>query len=69
MRNPFTEHPNCFGQGYWQHFGFALEVAGRAFVIALLALLHAVFPFLSPAAAGDRLLALADEVRAARARR
>lgn len=69
MRNPFTEHPHCAGQTYWQHMGFALQVAGRAFVIALLAALHAVFPFLSPAAAGDRLLALADEVRAARAKR
>jgi hypothetical protein len=69
MRNPFTEHPRSAGQTYLQHLGFALSVAGRAAVIALLAALHAVFPFLAPAAAGDRLLALADEVRAARARR
>ena len=61
-------HPNAAGQGYWQHMGFALSVAGRAFVIALLAALHAVFPFLVPAAAGDRILTLADEIRAARAK-
>lgn len=68
MRNPFTEHPNHAGQGYWQHLGFALSVAGRAFAIAVLAAVHAVFPFLVPAAAGDRVLALAEEIRALRAR-
>jgi len=68
MTNPFTAHPNAAGQGYWQHCGFALVVAGRAFAIALIAALHALFPFLMPATAGDRLLALADEVRAARAK-
>jgi hypothetical protein len=69
MTNPFTEHPRSAGQGYWQHMGFALSVAGRALLVALLAAIHAVFPFWAAAAAGDRLLALADEVRAARARR
>ena len=68
MRNPFTEHPRSAGQGYWQHLGFALSVAGRASVIALLAALHAVLPFLAPAAAGDRILALAEEIRALRAK-
>lgn len=68
MRNPFTEHPNSAGQGYWQHFGFAMSVAGRAAVAALFAALHALFPFLWPAAAGDRLIALAEEIRAARAK-
>jgi len=69
MANPFTAHPNRFGQGYWQHCGFALAVAARAAVIALLSVVHALFPFLATTAAGDRLLALADEVRAARAKR
>jgi hypothetical protein len=68
MRNPFTEHPRSAGQGYWQHMGFALAVAARALAIALFAALHAVFPFLVPAAAGDRLIALADEIKALRAR-
>ena len=69
MANPFTEHPRMAGQTYWQHLGFALSVAGRAAAIALLATVHAVFPFLMPAAAGDRILALAEEIRALRARR
>lgn len=68
MSNPFTDHPRSAGQSYWQHCGFALSVAGRAAVIALLAALHAVFPFLAPAAAGDRILALAEEIRALRAK-
>lgn len=67
MSNPFTAHPNAAGQGYWTHMGFALGVAGRALYVALAATVHALFPFLAQATAGDALLALADEVRAARA--
>ena len=68
MSNPFTAHPNAAGQGYWQHFGFASVVAGRTFVIAVIAAVHAVFPFVAATVAGDRLIALADEIRAARAK-
>ena len=69
MSNPFTEHPNAAGQGYWQHMGFGMLAAGRAFVIALIAFVHAVLPFLFTTTAGDRLIALADEIKAARAKR
>lgn len=68
MSNPFTAHPNAAGQGYWQHFGFAIVVAGRVLVIGLIAAVHALLPFLFTAAAGDRLIALADEIKAARAK-
>ena len=68
MSNPFTAHPNAAGQGYWQHFGFAIVVAGRVLAIALIAAVHALLPFLFTTAAGDRLIALADEIKAARAR-
>ena len=68
MSNPFTAHPNAAGQGYWQHLGFALVVAGRVLVIALIAFVHAALPFLFTATAGDRLIALADEIKAARAK-
>jgi hypothetical protein len=68
VSNPFTAHPNAAGQGYWQHFGFAMTTAARAFAIALIAALHALLPFVAQTAAGDRLLALADEIRAARAK-
>jgi hypothetical protein len=66
VSNPFTAHPRAAGQGYWQHCGFALAVAGRAAAIAAIAAVHAVLPFLAQTAAGDRILKLADEVRAAR---
>lgn len=64
--NPFTAHPHTAGQGYWQHCGFALRVAGRALLIALIAVLHALLPFWFQTGASDRLLKLADEIRAAR---
>ena len=69
MTNPFTEHPHSAGQDYWQHLWFALLVAGRCFWIGVLATVHALFPFLATAAAGDRLLELAEEIRALRAKR
>ena len=69
MNNPFTAHPNAAGQGYWVHLWFASLVAGRCIGIGLLAAVHAVFPFLATTAAGDKLIALADEVRALRAKR
>ena len=69
MKNPFTEHPNSAGQGYWTHLWFAGIVALRCFWIGVLATVHALFPFLATAAAGDRLLELADEIRALRAKR
>ena len=68
MSNPFTVHPNAAGQGYWQHFGFAMSTAARAFAIALFATVHALLPFLLTTAAGDRLIALADQIKAARAK-
>lgn len=68
MSNPFTAHPNAAGQGYWRHCGFALATAGQALLIALIAAVHALLPFLFTTAAGDRLIALADQVRAARAK-
>ena len=68
MSNPFTAHPNAAGQGYWQHLGFGAFTAARTLVIALIAFVHAIFPFLFTTAAGDRLIALADEIKAARAK-
>lgn len=44
--NPFTQHPAAAGESYWQHMGVALWFAGRFFVAALAALVHALFPFL-----------------------
>ena len=69
MNNPFTAHPHAAGQGYWQHLWFALLVAARCFGIGALAAVHALFPFVATTAAGDKLIALADEVRGARAMR
>lgn len=68
MSNPFTAHPRSVGQGYLQHAGFALGVAGRALAIAGVATLHALLPFAFETTASEMLLKLADEIRAARAK-
>lgn len=68
MQNPFTAHPREAGETYWQHFGFAMGVAGRALAAGLAAALHAVFPFLMQRTASTILLGLAERINAARAR-
>jgi hypothetical protein len=66
VQNPFTAHPRAAGETYWQHFGFAMRVAGSAIVAGCAAALHAVFPFLMERTASGMLLGLADRINAAR---
>lgn len=68
MKNPFTAHPSEVGETYWQHFGFAMRVAGAALAAGLAAALHAVFPFLMQRTASAILLGLAERINAARSR-
>ena len=66
MPNPFTAHPHTVGETYWQHFGFAMQVAGSALAAGVAAALHAVFPFLMERTASRILLGLADRINAPR---
>jgi len=38
-------HLDEIGEGYWQHFVFAVRIALILFITSFLVLLHAIFPF------------------------
>jgi len=46
MKNIFTEHPNTVGETYFQHFLFALGTGLKLIFWGLIAIVHALFPFL-----------------------
>jgi len=52
MDNPFTAHPNSVNETYWQHFAFALKFGFKMTLGGLVALLHAIFPFMFVTTAG-----------------
>jgi len=58
MENPFTTHPRSVGQTYGEHMAFALAFARGCFAAGGIAVVHAVFPFVWPTAAGDRVRGL-----------
>ena len=52
MNNPFTAHPNSVNETYLEHFVFALGFGVKMTIGGLVAMLHAIFPFLFVTAAG-----------------
>ena len=46
MFNKFLEHPVSVDEGYFQHMRVALSFCGRFSFGAIVALVHAFFPFL-----------------------
>jgi hypothetical protein len=44
--NPFTEHTQQQGVGYWEHWGFAMGIACRLMISVLAFAIHAMFPFI-----------------------
>jgi hypothetical protein len=46
VKSAFLRHPCAVDESYGQHMAFALRFAGKLFLAALAALVHAVFPFL-----------------------
>ena len=45
VRNPFLEHPNSVGEGYWAHARAALGFAGSLWLAGFVCLVHALLPF------------------------
>jgi hypothetical protein len=62
--NPFTAHPASVGETYGEHCRFAFAFGARMLVGGVIAMIHAVFPFLFVTTAG-RIL---DELNALRSR-
>ena len=51
--NIFTAHPQAVGESYFQHLFFASKFAGWMFLAGLIALIHALLPFLFEHTAGN----------------
>ena len=45
--NPFTQHPNEQGIGYFEHMNFAIGIAFRLLRSALAFVIHATLPFIT----------------------
>lgn len=59
----FVEHPNSVGENYFQHFFFAFQISFLSAQISLIALIHAIFPFLFLTEASDRLEKLQQKIK------
>ncbi len=62
----FLAHPKSVGETYLQHFAVAFSFAlifGRLMVMAGI---HAIFPNLFETSVSDRIIAMADDMRARR---
>jgi len=46
IKEMFTDHPQAVGETYGEHFGVAMSYAGRLFLAACAAFVHALLPFL-----------------------
>tara|TARA_B100000287_G_scaffold366167_1_gene361315 strand:+ start:359 stop:586 length:228 start_codon:yes stop_codon:yes gene_type:complete len=47
MENPFTKHPReSVNEGWLEHYVFTLKVANYSFLVAIIFILHGLFPFL-----------------------
>lgn len=45
--NPFTIHPQKQGLTYFEHWVFAMGIAGRMLTSVIAFMMHATFPFIS----------------------
>jgi hypothetical protein len=70
MHNPiakaFLDHPNSVGESYFEHQMFALRFAGRLFMAASAALIHAFLPFAFESTASRSIMQMSEEIAARR---
>jgi hypothetical protein len=45
MKNPFTNHPRCMGETYFQHLKCASTFGGSMVLAGFACLIHGIFPF------------------------
>ena len=47
MNNPFTKHPKeAVGETWLEHYLFTIKVANYSFIVAIVFIIHGIFPFL-----------------------
>lgn len=62
-----SQHLHDANESYFQHLGFTIRVAVKLVLIAVVALLHGLMPFLFTHTASDMLCTLMDEMKARKA--
>jgi uncharacterized membrane protein len=63
VKNIFTQHPSEVGEEYLEHGYHAMKYALTFLCLSLVAIIHAVFPFLFKTAASDKVMKMADNMR------
>lgn len=46
IKKLFTEHPHSIDESYLEHGWFAITCGLKLFLLGLIAIIHAIFPFL-----------------------
>ena len=64
VSNILTAHPATVGEGYWQHFRFALRFSALLAYAAFAACVHALLPFCFENTAGRVIRRMAAEMDA-----
>lgn len=62
MLKIFTKHPNSIGETYFQHMFTALKFTSIFVVLAMMAFIHALLPFLFVDTASKKVCKLAKEM-------
>ncbi len=60
--NPFTKHPQDVGESYFQHLRVASGFSGLFFQLALVSMVHAVFPWMFERTASRRVEELHEQL-------
>ena len=63
MKNIFKEHPSAVGETYFQHFLNSCSFGIKLIFIAVLAFVHAIFPWCFEHSASDRICRLNDTLQ------
>lgn len=69
LNKVFLAHPREVGESYGQHFWYTIKVAFYLFLTGFAAITHGLFPSILQTTTSDRVIALADDMKARRAGR
>lgn len=63
MLNIFSKHPQEVGETYLQHFVAACKYGFVLFGLFVIAIIHAVFPFVFKKTVSNKIIELADQLQ------
>ena len=63
MYNPFTKHPHSVGETYFEHMKKALKYFAILYILSMIVMIHAFYPFLFTTTASDEIERLHKELK------